>query len=556
MEFKWAVEAKNVALINPAGTAVVCSLWTPHESLLARLRQAAPEAFDADGPFALAGRLYGGGLNVMLRNLHHNPQIDVVILCGKDFSGASHHLRAFFEGRVERSGLRQDYVFEDGRRAKLEKLLVRGPDSVYGLDGLMTPEMFGGRVPKILDWSGTSAAELTGRLRDFLRLYQPQAPPTERPPAVPLPKPLVETFPADVFGQSVAADTVVEAWSDLLVKISRFGRPRVFRSGKERYELVNLKAVIRRPGVFDPDELTAAGLSPSNVEAYRQDLLKPELDDGLSYTYGHRLRAHFGQDLLLKAAADLAQAGDARHAYLTLWDNARDLGGSDVPCLVSVFFRKIDDLVHLSAVFRSHNAGRAWPVNCLGLHGLTEFVCQAANESPGRAESRELRPGTLTVTSLSISLDPADVPQVGSLLERRLTRPRRTTIDPNGHFAITVDHQAGLIVVGHFDPEGQLLTERRGRAPEELYWELQRTFAVSDLGHALYLGGQLEKAWSCLAEGRPYVQDKARPPVKTAGRKPAPPPEQAGPADGPAAGQADEGRDGETADPADSPAAD
>jgi thymidylate synthase len=260
---------------------------------------------------------------------------------------------------------------------------------------------------------------------------------------------------------------------------------------------------------LDPAALARLDLSPAALEDYKRAFLDPELGEGMSYSYGNRLRQYFGADLARAAAADLALAGDRRHAYATLWDNRRDLGGSDAPCLVSVFFRKIAGQVHLSAVFRSHNAARAWPVNCVGLYGLMEFVCGEANRDPGRAEPEELRPGVLTVTSMSISLDPADLGQVGGLIAERASRPCQETRDPNGFFRLSVDHQAGELVAHHHGPDSELLAEYRAKTPGQMSWRLQRDRAVSDPGHAMYLGSQLERAWHCLRKGLEYVQDKS-----------------------------------------------
>ncbi len=47
---------------------------------------------------------------------------------------------------------------------------------------------------------------------------------------------------------------------------------------------------------------------------------------------------------------------------MALWDNARDLTVKEGrPCLVSLFFRKFEGKLTLSATFRTHNAMDAWP---------------------------------------------------------------------------------------------------------------------------------------------------------------------------------------------------
>ncbi|MDR1109974.1 MAG: hypothetical protein LBP92_04560 [Deltaproteobacteria bacterium] len=506
-----AIEAKNIKILNPSGTVALCSLWTPVGYLERRIQEARPDLLaQPGGPLALIGGLYGGGLSIMLRNLFHNPQIDSLVLLGKDFSGAAEHLRLFLAGEVSFPGLRQAYVFDDGHVEELEKMVVQGTGASYSMDSLLRPDMFA-RVPRVLDLAGPVTGQVLDSLFGFLGSYRPLGSPPARPAAVPLPRPRVRHFPSDPFGHVVTAGTIFEAWSEILSRLHRFGRPVRFRNGKERLELMNLKAVVAEPGLLSPRDQSLLNLSPGQLEDYGAQLLSPDLDHGLPYTYGHRLRRHFGSDHLARAAADLAKAGDSRRAFVSLWDNGIDPGGGDSPCLVSVFFRKDGELVHLSAVFRSHNGARAWPVNCVGLHGLMEFVCREANMDPGRSEPLDLRPGRLTVTSMSISLDPADLPQVQGLIEEREGRAHRMEADPNGFFRISVDLPDKAIVVSHHAQDGEPLAEFRGRTPSEVGWQLVKAKAFSDPGHALYLGGQLERAWRCLGQGREYVQDKSSP---------------------------------------------
>lgn len=508
MKLQLALPAKSVVEVNPRGTVAVCSLWTPVDYLKRTIGDRVPALLDEDGPIALMGGLYGGGLSVMLRNLHHNPQIDTVVVCGKDFSGAGVHLANFLQGKIDRTGAVQRYVFDDGREEELEKISVPGPFSAYVMDGLLLPEGFE-RPPAVIDLT-EAEGRLPERLLEFFSSYEPRPGPESRPGPVPLPRPVVDTRPSDIFSFVISEGTITEAWTELLSTLARFGRPVSFRNGKERLELLNVKAVVHEPGKVSETDLTRLDLSAAALESYKSELIRPDLKDGMSYTYGHRLRSYFGRDLLMEAVRDLALAGDRRHAYISLWDNLRDLGAGDAPCLASLFFRKIGPRVNLSAVFRSHNAARAWPVNCFGLYGLMEFACREANNHPGRTEPETLLPGTLVVTSMSISLDPADLGQVGGIIKDQDSRAYAEKLDPRGFFRISVDLEAKDLVAHHHAPDGELLAEYRAKRPSEMGWLLQRAKAVSDIGHAMYLGSQLERAWYYLSRGMEYVQDKSK----------------------------------------------
>ncbi|MDR1872579.1 MAG: hypothetical protein LBS60_11785 [Deltaproteobacteria bacterium] len=510
LEFQWAVTANKIILVNPVGTVSICCMWTPASFLEKTWQKEAPELFAPTSPICLIGGLYGGGLKIMLRNLHHNPQIDTLILLGKDFSGVVEHVVNFFQGKVIKTGQKQLYKFADGRQEELEKILIEGQETSHSLDELIQPDLFASR-PTVLNWTRDPQSVDPAKLRAFLKTYRPKEPaPNVRPPAIPLPRPVIATFPSELAGQTVVAETIPEAWVEVLFRLSRFGPLIRLRNGKERNELLNLKVVITNPGGTAPEDLSAYNLSESRIEAYKADLLKSELEDGGSYTYGHRLRAYFGQDQLARAAQDLAVDLDSRHAYITLWDNQRDPEGSDAPCLVSLFFRKIDRIVHLTATFRSHNGARAWPVNCFGLWGLLSTVVSLANSQEGKTETRDLTPGQLTVISQSISLDPSEITEVAGLLAKRKNRPYQMVLDPHGYFKVTLNPEDKLILVWHFNHEDELVAQYEGATPGDLIRELTNHLALSDLGHALYLGGQLERAYYCLARGLEYIQDKTK----------------------------------------------
>ncbi|MDR2611323.1 MAG: DUF4346 domain-containing protein [Deltaproteobacteria bacterium] len=514
LDFQPAVRLRNLRLVNPLGTAALCTLWTPVPYACGLLEEKAPALLDpAASPLAVIGGLYGGGLKLMLRNLHHNPQIDTVILCGKDFSGAGEHLAGFFRGEYERTGRRLRYVVPGGGTRELETVVIRGRSSSCTLDESLLLPAFA-EPPAVRELGSGAEGHWVDRVKGFLEGYRPRNPPPEARPA-PVPVPRLETslFPSERAGGSLVADTIAEAWAGILYRLSRFGAPAAFRKGKERRELQNFKAVVRYPSDWDPGGLAKEpwNLSPEAVESYRSSIVDPAgLLEGVPYTYGSRIRSWFGEDLLARAARDLAGELDSRHAFVSLWDNRVDPAAPDAPCLCSLFFRKTDGKVNLAAVFRSHNASRAWPLNCLGLLRLMELACELANSDPGRSEPLELAPGSLTVLSLSLTLDEADLAEVSPVIDTYAKAPYRMTEDPCGYFRILVDAQAGEIAVLHHAPSGDLLEEYRGKTPDELSRRLARNLAVSDLGHAMYLGSQLERAWYCLVKGLEYVQDKTK----------------------------------------------
>lgn len=507
MQLELAYPSNRIVTVNPGGTLAVCTLWTPPEYVLGKVTVLdAAVSCPASSPLALLGGLYGGGLKVMLRNLLYNPQIDTVVIYGRDYSGAGFHLKYFFEDKVCLTGKKQVYVFDGGREEELEKAAIEGEGTVYTMDSLVMPPVFR-RPPRVVIVPFEDGAQ---GLADFIRFYKKNETPLTERLKIDLPVPKVSSFPSERAGHMVVADTILEAWQKLLFRLSRFGLPVELRDGKKRHELLNVKVVVRCPENFSPADLAAHNLNWADVEKYQKNLLTPEKQDpGVTYTYGQRLGSYFGKNMLATVASDLSLNKDSRHDFITTWDNAVDVEGEEAPCLVSLFFRKTDNQVHLTATFRSHNVASAWPINCLGLVAVLRHVCALANETPGKTEVHNLRPGTLTVLSLSCSINPGEVDKVGGLIEEYVGRNQPIALDPYGYFKITIDPQAREIVVHQFDHDNEQIAQYRGGNPSDVARHLYKHEAMSDISHALYMGSQLEKAWFCLEHGLEYEQDKS-----------------------------------------------
>lgn len=81
------------------------------------------------------------------------------------------------------------------------------------------------------------------------------------------------------------------------------------------------------------------------------------------------------------------------------------------------------------------------------------------------------------------------------------------TYDPNGFFVITLDREAGEIVLQHYLTDNTPAHEMRGRRADAMIRGLVREGLVSQLSHAGYLGIELAKAETALRLGLEYAQD-------------------------------------------------
>ncbi|MDR1482827.1 MAG: hypothetical protein LBI74_09390 [Synergistaceae bacterium] len=489
----------RIRVINPHGTIGLVTLWSDVESVLSRLGECGAD-LSGESHVAVAGTLYGGGFKFLLRNLLYNPQIDTLLLYGIDLGGSAALIKNFFERGVNAVSGIAAYVPRSGRSVGTCK--VAGSD--YFMDDLVLPEMFGSNIHIVhIGDPGRGGALDAG---SFLRGYRPSGR-TGRRVQVPVPEVARLSFPSEPSGHVIIEDSPVMAWRMLVSRIYRFGETAALKKGT-RLELRNMKVVVRRPSL-DEDEFLENGIDMETVRKYQAEMLDGERKTDWPYTYGNRLRGYFKRrdgsviDALEVASrqlrAEISEDNgadlnpDSRSAFLSLWDPGADLeaeGGR--PCMTSVFLRKIEGRLELTAVYRTHNAQRAWINNVCGLIAILNYVCERTGTVPG----------PITVFSHSISLDPGELEPAQRIYERESGR-NRFREDPNGHLTIFVEGDE--IVAEHWHT-GIHLGTYRARKPGALQYELARNNAVSDVAHAIYVGMQLEKAYWCIQEGIRYIQ--------------------------------------------------
>ena len=80
--------------------------------------------------------------------------------------------------------------------------------------------------------------------------------------------------------------------------------------------------------------------------------------------------------------------------------------------------------------------------------------------------------------------------------------------DPKGYFVISIEQEAGEIVLRHYLPDHTPAHEMRGRGATSMLLGLLRAGLVTQLSHAGYLGEELAKAQTALQFGMRYDQDR------------------------------------------------
>ncbi|MDM8523077.1 hypothetical protein QUF80_06855 [Desulfococcaceae bacterium HSG8] len=488
MRFRPVFFKDKLKIINDEATLGIITLWSEKDFIIRRLKKAGVDLNHDTSETAVIGNLYGGGFKYLLRNLLFNPHIDTLLVLGNDRSGSFRYLLNFFSRGTEPAESNVTYKSASGQDAKTVRII--GTD--YIMDSLVSLDMFT-RIPKIVRIEGIEkpGSEASGEAAEFLKNYKSARQIGERVYAD-IPEVVLETCPSNPRAHTIVEETPSDAWRYLVHRVFRFGNRVSVRKG-ERIELQNVKVVIENPRFEDESVIRDCGFDPDSFLRYQEEILSAECSDDKPYTYGHRIRAYFGTDCLERVADNLIDGPDDRNCYISTWDNTTDIDGEHRPCLASLFFRKTGNELHLTSTFRTHNTSDAWLENVYGLMAIQDYICRKIG-----AET-----GSITIISHSISLDPRYLEKVKPIYDKaaRISVIRH---DPNGYFLITTHDKD--IVVKHCHNSDHI-SEYRSDRPLKIQQMMYRDCVISDIGHAIYIGRQLERAYQCIRENIPYIQD-------------------------------------------------
>jgi Thymidylate synthase len=482
--------------VNPQGDVGIVTLWSPVRAVERKLGAALPEFLDPErSRVAVISNLYGDGMYAMFCNLLFNPQIRHLIAIGEDLDlPTCAEVEAFLGAGLE-----------DWEMLGTTMKRIRGTQRIF-------PDLVGfdaDRLRRTLTFrylgklSNSSAA---ADVADYLSQL-PGPTPASQVSRLRVDLPVFDAGryayrPSQPSGHEVIRARPLDCWKELVVRVVRFGRPAILPDGP-RVELFNAKAVITDPAHEPREVLAGYGFHLDRLLAYQAEIVRPDLPEGVSYTYGNRLRGYFdlgsaGSDALQLVVDALRANPNTRRAHIALWDTAADLPCATpdavraTPCLTTLFFRCIEKRLTLTATYRAHNLLTAWLENVYGLMAIQQHVATATG----------LPVGPIIVISHSLGIDPRnsryelaqtiaenwkrddDVDQAG--------RKHSLRADPNGYFVVTIDETEECIVAEHRFA-GLLIKRYKSDRAERIEREVSGDMAVSLVSHALWLGRELTR---------------------------------------------------------------
>ncbi len=474
-----------------------CTVWNKPEVAVA----AAPDLVLKS---AIVGTLYSRqGVNPLLRNLALNPHIRTLALWGfgplsnTPFgkSGTS-VLQALWKHGIGKDGVVPEVDFHI--EPEISPAVVEQIRSNVSLLDLSEHEL------------KTAVEKLPNEITDAYMTPVAFDPPALRP---------VATLPHETVGFTLRGRTVLEAWQKTIFHIMRYGVVKGTQYGMEQRELPAVQWVVENePGLFPsdvpedwPKELReTVGVTKEAIEQYHQVFLSGETKPGIAYTYGSRLRQWKvnGVDapvdqVVTGLIGNLANSPDSRRAVATTLIPPVDVTAKEPPCLISVQCLQSLDKLHLFATFRSHDMFKAAIPNAFGLLALQQEIATATGFASG----------SLCIQSVSAHIYEGDFDHARKLINCSFLEREPKKIwdaadaDPRGAFVIRLE--AGEIVAEHQGPDGAVLGEYRGKTARDISLKVAQLALVSQIGHALDLGHELQKAEHALKLGLAYHQDQA-----------------------------------------------
>ena len=473
--------------------------WTP-------IKQVAKLLDEND--YAVIGQLYSAkrGINFLIRNLLWNPQINTLVILNATKedknAGACQCLLDFFN-----YGFNWD---EDIKKWKIDRI-VEG----Y-IDGEIPESVLDDLSDSLNVVEYNSLDELEYRFGNVLKISEYSLNPdsvwfsgrTEKQ-KFPVNDPCTKIFPSQIYGQQVTGKNIAETWVKIIHRIRNFGVLRPTGYDGQWQELQVLTAVVTdEPEDFYFPEPNYLPIDRDGLENYIPQILNDApYQAGVKYTYGQRLRSWFGQDQIEAAIAKLIKEPDAASAVMNLWDSGsgggeeslarfgRSPGDSDhdhsgSPCLNHIWVRIADNVLTLTATFRSNDMFSAWPSNAMGLRALQKYILEQINTKGGY----DFQLGALITVSDSAHIYDDCWENADNLIKSTYYKimNNRDYFDPAGNFNVWIED--GLINVEWLASDGDLLKIYRDRKSIKLRQAIAIDCPTLSLENALYLGDRLHHA--------------------------------------------------------------
>ena len=326
-------------------------------------------------------------------------------------------------------------------------------------------------------------------------------------------------FQSEIQGFMVRDKNLYRMWQKALTKIKLFG---TYKDNKTK-EILTLISILTDKIVLD-ERMPSIDI----IESYLPQVISNTPTEGLTYTYGSRLH---DTKQINEVIVSLRKNKDNRNGISVTWKPELDYH-KEPPCLILVDFKIQENILYMTAYFRSHDIYKAYCMNIIALQSLQEKIVNALNEDHDYEKDLDnninhnempkftiennkieilpkypitkngndlIKRGYLTVISNSAHVYEQDfekLEKVGML---------DCNLDERGYFIIDLDRDEKKLSVTLMNSKNEPVTHFKEDDVHKLR-DLCLPY-ISEVSHALYLGSELQRAKHCLITGEEYIQD-------------------------------------------------
>lgn len=450
---------------------------------------------------AIVGTLYSRqGVNVILRNLALNPHIKTLVIWGHGplsntpfGTSGTDILRALWENGVDDNSVIIGTSFQIEPEISID--VVRVMITKVVLKDLSEHDL-------------CSAVKMIESQES-----EPYMEPVDFPPPATRE---ISTLPSEKVGFTIHGNTVIEAWKELVFHIIRYGTVKGSQYGMEQKELLSAQWVIHNEAdsfpIDTPDDWPlelkeTVGATRPSIQQYHDVFLNENVKEGVSYTYGSRLRSWNIGDQKVNQVKEgiigsLTQSPDSRRAFATTIIPLQDATSKSPPCLISVQCIQSEGKLNMIASFRSHDIFKAAIPNAFGLIAMHKEI----------AEATGFERGSLCIQSHSAHIYQGDFDQAEKLIKCNFIEREPAKVfdakhsDKRGNVIIRVEED--VIVAEHQTSDGNVIAEYKSATAKDIALKLGHLCIFSKMPHALDVGMELQKAEHALKLKIPYTQDR------------------------------------------------
>lgn len=324
-----------------------------------------------------------------------------------------------------------------------------------------------------------------------------------------------DKLPSESTGFVSRSNNLQHLWLLVMRHIKSFGLLRTANTeinDADYYEIIDAMYVLQHKD-RNIDSIESDNQFPidhDELERYIPQITTDNTFPGLAYTYGNRLHKRNDIDVYGMIIDKLVQSNMSRHAYISLYDTIHDINSANPPCLTDVVINVQNDMVILSAHFRSHDVFAAMRMNMYGLCMLQNKIVNDLNKKIGN----KLRSGDVIIFANSCHIYVRDYVKLNNVKFITDCIP-----DMRGYFIISVDDQNNLSIdshdrhdinskvnVKHYDYDNVLLHDYKLSSPNDSQID-DIAYYVTNIHHAMYIQLEIDKAFNCIKNGTIYVQD-------------------------------------------------